>query len=286
MRLLYVATTRSRERLHLVAQLAEKSAMPQTGSLLTHLWPQARPYFDVASDTVAEGSAEPVWIVPPLRRLRGRRREPAAVAEDAQNPGPEFLWVSHAAVQVGTIVHEVLNEIAVDGVDHWTRERVDGLRRRFRSRLVLLGVEEFELDRAVQRIIDALCAVLQDPQGRWVLSDHTEAASEMSITLSTARGLEHLRIDRTFVDESGLRWIVDFKTSQHTGGAIEAFLDSEAQRYQFQLTRYADAMARLDDRPIRVALYFPLLQAFRAWDHEPRRGGSRAGRLEDSSQGA
>jgi hypothetical protein len=79
---------------------------------------------------------------------------------------------------------------------------------------------------------------------------------------------------------------VDFKTSQHTGGAIEAFLDSEAQRYQSQLTRYADAMARLDDRPIRVALYFPLLQAFRAWDHEPRRGGSRAGRLEDSSQGA
>ena len=73
-------------------------------------------------------------------------------------------------------------------------------------------------------------------------------------------------MDRTFVAEDGTRWIVDFKTSSHEGGASAAFLESEVERYRPQLERYADAMSAIDDRPIRVGLYFPLLQAFRDWE--------------------
>ena len=80
--------------------------------------------------------------------------------------------------------------------------------------------------------------------------------------------LEHLRIDKTFVDSDGIRWIVDYKTSSHEGGDLEAFLDSEVERHEDQLARYARAIARVDKRPIRVGLYFPLLQAFRSWSIE------------------
>ena len=65
-------------------------------------------------------------------------------------------------------------------------------------------------------------------------------------------------LDRTFIDE-GTRWIIDYKTSSHGGGDLEAFLDNEASRYQDQLQRYRDAMALTESRPIRTALYFPLL---------------------------
>jgi hypothetical protein len=76
-------------------------------------------------------------------------------------------------------------------------------------------------------------------------------------------------IDRTFVDASGTRWIVDFKTGDHRGGQVEAFLDSEQERYADQLNRYADIMRRMDGRPIRVGLYFPLLKGWREWEPKP-----------------
>jgi ATP-dependent exoDNAse (exonuclease V) beta subunit len=75
--------------------------------------------------------------------------------------------------------------------------------------------------------------------------------------------VQSLRIDRSFVDPDGVRWIVDWKTSAHEGGDREAFLDNELARYAPQLRRYAQAMHALDGRPQRVGLYFPLLDAWR-----------------------
>ena len=75
----------------------------------------------------------------------------------------------------------------------------------------------------------------------------------------------HVAVDRTFVDEQGTRWIVDYKTGTHEGGSTEAFLDREQERYRAQLERYATLLHNLDGRPVRMALYFPLLQAWRDW---------------------
>ncbi len=72
-------------------------------------------------------------------------------------------------------------------------------------------------------------------------------------------------IDRTFVDEAGVRWIIDYKTGSHEGGGLEKFLDTEKERYQDQLERYARLMTQRDSRPIRLALYFPLLGGWREW---------------------
>jgi ATP-dependent exoDNAse (exonuclease V) beta subunit len=71
-------------------------------------------------------------------------------------------------------------------------------------------------------------------------------------------------IDRTFVDAEGTRWIVDFKTSTHEGGGLDAFLDAEAVRYAPQLRRYAQLMRGWQPGArIRLALYFPLLGGWR-----------------------
>jgi hypothetical protein len=57
---------------------------------------------------------------------------------------------------------------------------------------------------------------------------------------------------------------VDFKTSTHEGGGLEAFLDEEAIRYTPQLKRYAQLMRQWQPgKPVRMALYFPLLGAWR-----------------------
>jgi ATP-dependent helicase/nuclease subunit A len=72
-------------------------------------------------------------------------------------------------------------------------------------------------------------------------------------------------IDRTFIDEKGVRWIIDYKTGSHTGGGIDEFLDREQERYSQQLQAYARVMSRLEDNPIRLALYFPLMAGWREW---------------------
>ena len=177
---------------------------------------------------------------------------------------PEFAWAGQAAVHVGTLVHRQLQRFADTGVEGWTIERVRALGPLFEHDLALLGVERHEIAEARDRVLAALTRAIADPRGRWVLGSHPEARSELRLTLRNGDALEHLRLDRTFVHE-GKRWIVDFKTSQHLGGDLQAFLDSEVARYRPQLERYARAVAATDTRPIELGLYFPLLAEFRSW---------------------
>jgi hypothetical protein len=46
----------------------------------------------------------------------------------------------------------------------------------------------------------------------------------------------------------------------------EEFLDREQQRYRGQLEKYAAVLKKLDPRPVRLGLYFPLLGGWREWE--------------------
>ena len=73
-------------------------------------------------------------------------------------------------------------------------------------------------------------------------------------------------IDRTFIDREGTRWVVDYKSSQHEGGALEVFLAQEQERYRPQLERYTLLARGLGPEPVRAALYFPLIGAWRVYN--------------------
>ena len=276
-RLLYVATTRARERLHLIGQLPPGKSRPPARSLLAFLWPQVAPAFESAATADDTDQPDEGAFEPQLRRLIETARQPqgATIAGEDVERRPHYQWAGQAALQVGVVVHQWLHSIARDGIEHWDVERVRAGADRYRAELQLLGVEEDELREASYRVMQALEAVLDDTTGQWMLADRREADSELPITRCADGNLEDLRLDRTFVDESGTRWIIDYKTSAHEGGSIDAFLDSEVQRYRGQLERYALAMASIDSRPIRLGLYFPLLRAFRQW--QPRFAGETDG---------
>ncbi|RKZ47019.1 MAG: hypothetical protein DRQ58_07540 [Gammaproteobacteria bacterium] len=71
-----------------------------------------------------------------------------------------------------------------------------------------------------------------------------------------------IKIDRTFVDKDGTRWIIDYKTSQHEGTVIESFLDLQQERYRDQLVKYGALMKLYGDEPMKLGLNFPLLQGW------------------------
>jgi hypothetical protein len=93
-----------------------------------------------------------------------------------------------------------------------------------------------------------------------------EDQREYSLCGMVGGRVRHFTLDRTFVDDVGTRWIIDYKTGSHEGSNLAAFLDNEQARYRPQLENYARLMSHLDSRPIRLGLYFPMLQAWREWN--------------------
>jgi ATP-dependent exoDNAse (exonuclease V) beta subunit len=150
-----------------------------------------------------------------------------------------------------------------DGVGGWSRERVEGRAPAYQAALSALGVPSAELAQAVEEVERALTRVLEDERGRWILASRVKAACEYPLCGIVDGEIVSVRIDRTFVDEDGIRWIVDYKTSSHEGAGLEAFLDNETERYQGQLELYRRIFLAMEDRPVRAALYFPLLNGWR-----------------------
>jgi hypothetical protein len=105
-----------------------------------------------------------------------------------------------------------------------------------------------------------------------VLSAHKDAASEQART-SWDEVRSSVRLDRVFragpeplAPGNDYLWIVDFKTAQHTGEGLDAFLSSERAKYALQLEAYAQ-MIRDDagSGSIRLGLYYPMLPRLIWW---------------------
>jgi ATP-dependent exoDNAse (exonuclease V) beta subunit len=189
---------------------------------------------------------------------------PRAAAE----PAVEFDWATETARHVGTVVHRELQSIARGGLGPGSGD--DPQRRsRWMDELAELGVPAALRAAAVERVGSAIVRTLADARGQWLLdARHRNAATELALTGRLGRDVVRVVIDRSFVDAAGVRWIVDYKTSRHEGAGLDAFLDSEQERYRPQLERYANLMRRRGPEPVRLGLYFPLLSAWREWPAE------------------
>jgi hypothetical protein len=175
----------------------------------------------------------------------------------------EFSWVQETARCIGTVIHGALERLA-SHAELPAADAIESQRAAYLSQLRRLGVPERELPRAAGVVVEALVGTISDPRGRWLFSpEHQQAHSELALTGMANGRLTGVVIDRCFVDRDGIRWVVDFKTSRHEGGGLEAFLESEMQRYRGQLASYVTLAGALGPQPVRAALYFPLLRVFR-----------------------
>ena len=107
-----------------------------------------------------------------------------------------------------------------------------------------------------------IAAVLDDEDGRWLLgADRRDAESEAPYTACIDGDICNVIIDRTFIDDAGCRWIVDYKTSTPRDGQnLSEFTRLQLDRHAGQLALYARVLSQLDDEgPIRTALYLTAL---------------------------
>jgi ATP-dependent helicase/nuclease subunit A len=263
-RLLYVAATRAKHRLHLLA--CPKKTMPPKRSLLACAWPVAGNVFAGVSPPQEVSSNTPTTTAPfLLKRLAAGWTPPPPPPAAAWTPPPEgrdgelpaFDWAKEPARLAGIVAHRWLQQIGEDELRGWDTARVEKLRPRVATELKRAGVPPAAMKRACGLVIDAIKNSLADERGRWILGPHPFARSEHKLSTPARK---RMRIDRYIEDAKGVRWIVDFKTGEHGGGSVETYLDDQVTRYAPQLDEYARATGAT-----RRALYFPLLKGWRDW---------------------
>lgn len=288
-RLVYVAATRAIRELHLFAtvRVDDDGLRPSpSSSLAAGLWPaHAADAAAVLGNQVQEqasASTLPLSVNATGRKTPQRLtrlfdpgvHEPASrqtgAADTAALPEIDFDWAGDGARIIGTVTHRFLQRIAEDGV---TGDPVPASLSLISRELIREGLSSDAtgiINSAAARIADALAATMRDQRGQWLLSPHAGARTEWRLSGYIDGAAVDIAIDRTFIDESGTRWVIDYKSGQHDGAGREAFLDAEVSRYRPQLARYATLVRAWDathggERPIRVALYFPMMQAWREW---------------------
>ena len=133
----------------------------------------------------------------------------------------------------------------------------------FKTDLLSSGAAGEFLQDAAAQVQESLINAVSDERGQWILARHTQGSCEYALTGMTDAGITSVVMDRTFVDEAGVRWIIDYKTGTHRGGSLDEFLDREKERYRPQLETYTTLMRARENREIRLGLYFPQLRGWR-----------------------
>ena len=276
-RLLYVAATRAKECLHLIADLSLLSgeptvAEPVKGSLLKRLWSR----WD--RSTIAEVSIRPEedsktapfyrggWLTRRPESVFKARVSPALISDGIFPPreavsatSPTFnaayVWPTvktHERV-LGTLVHAWLDHIGRQGVARWSEGKLLEQRERIKRQCVQAGVPAPELRSAAQEVLETLIAMLKNERGQQLLSD-SRARREWALLESTGKVSV---LDLALQDEQG--WlVVDYKTGRVPAGeSQEAFGQRMLARYAKQLQRYCEQVSAIDGRAARAALYFP-----------------------------
>jgi len=297
-RLLYVAVTRAKQSLHILGHVTIKAdgkmGLPGNNSLLSQLWPIAEKHYEAEFelfklDKIPKNDDKDSKLVESLLfndtsrlRLIDSWRCPAPpkninitlpeLTIETDDVNLEFDWASETALHIGSVVHQMLEQLSINCDTMTDTNENTGFINSSKIMLTRLGIIDEQLESASQLVVTAVENTLNDKRGQWILSNkHLDAKSEYKVTGVIDGEIQHLIIDRTFIDENDVRWIIDYKTGSHLGGGLEEYLDREQQRYQPQLQRYAQIMQLMDTKgskeykEIKMALYFPMMQQWREW---------------------
>ena len=149
-----------------------------------------------------------------------------------------------------------MKQISDQGLSSWNSEELKKHTSKWTQALCDLGVSEENASKGCSDIKAAIKHCLDDSTARWILENHQSAESEYSLSYLEEGVAKKIIIDRTFVDDKGNRWIIDYKT------ATPEDAQEASTNHKEQLLKYASIFKQLDKRPIKLALYFPFTREF------------------------
>ncbi len=267
-RLLYVALTRAKKSLHLLATASsdkDGAARAHNASLLARLWPLVKTEFDSA-DVLPEPPSDAVLRIPLAPRVLDRRLKilrhwsapPVPEATIDRLAQQERLAVLEANIEeraVGLVYHELMRRVASG--HRALLDQPAELQQAVVTRLRHHCHPESHLAESAGKVVQLCSNTLNCSHGQWILSHYERSGAEQALRRSLGDRWQKLIIDRFFVDGDTC-WIIDYKTAQGSG---ETFLQEQRARYQEKMQHYKQTIAEATDiKTVRAALYFPASQ--------------------------
>ena len=270
---------------------ARATAEPQAGQLQ-----RGQAESGLLDSLAASGDAANLVVMPaPARPARLRRLPPdyrVIQKERAETPASEII-AGNAAAQLyarheggmtsralGSAAHSLLERLAALRVSQdWgsARAALQSFEPRIAAEVRALGLSPDEAGEIATRAMRHAIDASNDPNGEWILLPHPEAASEAQWTGVLDGQLRTVRVDRVFQAGAAPRsdgdthwWIVDYKTAHPEGLTPQATLPELRGLFAAQLEAYAEVLRMLHDdgKPIRAAIYYPLMKTLDWWEVE------------------
>lgn len=251
-RLMYVAATRAREKLHLIGHVRRQEDTmrnPFSGSLLDLLWPAVKDIYEQAFAQEGPAGQLMLGLTGKLSQSIQRLAELPARARLADEGQAGALEEDEQTLErvVGTVTHGFLDRIGRNGFEWWRAMGEPARRSAIEGVLLASGLPGAEVAEGVERVKSLLECVERSERGRWILARRDGASNELAVN----RGETRQVIDRTFV-EDGVRWIIDYKTGKGAG-------------YREQLESYARTLRAMERLPVRLGVYFPAADEWEEW---------------------
>jgi ATP-dependent helicase/nuclease subunit A len=278
-RLLYVAATRAERQLHLIATMQANTKgelKPASRSLLEVLWPAVAADFSQAEPLASATSLMQTMDIgefkPQLQRLPtnefslqkldvlGQQTAVSSAFQPQLNKPvesfSELLVGADIQRHCGTLAHLYMELFATTDLQTWNAERLQRCQPAMQKWLMQQGHSAELAQQGAAQVLAALQVTLSGEAGQWILKNHTDAASELSLMRVEDADIKNHVIDRTFVESTSegkqVRWIVDYKLT-HLEEGVD--LVSAAEKHRPQLERYAGVF-NAEGLPIKKAVLF------------------------------
>ncbi len=273
-RLLYVAVTRAKKNLYLYynVNVNEDEISHASNSFLGKLMPafkcNAENIHKISS--IIDSSHSQPSVNLNLSRLKTSWTNPFHISLqphplDRSNKRIGFTLPDYSKKHIGTLAHSILQMFAQNGTQPFLQ-----LSDKQQTAFIQRGLQQLnfpiaKLQHGIERVKKIIENILTDPKGKWILQNHHESACEFAISHHQSGKTEMHIIDRTFIDEDGVRWIIDYKTATLDQEDLTSFLEKEEEKYRHKMLQYADALSNIRNEKIKIGLYFPALPVWREW---------------------
>ena len=242
MRLLYVAMTRAKKKIHLLGSVnKQKNAHSKT--FLKLLLPKYRHKFDNVEDPIVNNKSE--RIASKLLRHAKLLTSDSIIDNNSEKIDYQLSTDVLFKSLLGTLLHQYyeLGELSPD-------------RSSIESKLVSMGFGDTDIVESIDFIIGMLDNTYQDTKFEWLFK--TRVSTQVEAEFITENG--NIVVDRLFIDDDTL-WIIDFKTAVKADDeSLERFVNRQKHKHAEQLLSYKEVLSKIYSNEIKCALYCPAVQ--------------------------
>ncbi len=184
---------------------------------------------------------------------------------------------------VGTYAHRLYQQFFIGGNFSLKKSDLERLQPFWRASLAKLHVRPDRMDEAISIIQRSVQHLIDNPKKvAWLFQQGIESYAEYAVSRGDDQGQgEHYVIDRTFIDENGICWVVDYKFSDIENSKSnvtiansdkpDKFIAEQVALYRSQLENYAELLNKLSTskraltKGLAMMLYFPLINRHYCW---------------------